>query len=183
MMMKIMIKIWEIAVLVLQENNVYYSFWSIYNNSWIRYFWRKWIDSIWKFYSKTKKKVDDRIYDISNFLKKVISTVPNIEIILLEDIQLQNSINGSQKYFSNQGNNIITFKALAKLQGVLINVCLDEGVEYSVISPSHWKSIVKIKSKYRRDQKKEAMEFVDSFFGENATEDEADAICIGYAMS
>ena len=25
------------------------------------------------------------------------------------------------------------------------------------------------------------MEFVDSFFGENATEDEADAICIGYS--
>ena len=85
------------------------------------------------------------------------------------------------KPHQNQGNNIITFKALAKLQGVLINVCLDEGVEYSVISPSHWKSIVKIKSKYRRDQKKEAMEFVDSFFGENATEDEADAICIGYS--
>ena len=133
------------------------------------------------FTPKQKKKVDDRIYDISNFLKKVISTVPNIEIVLLEDIQLQNSINGSQKYFSNQGNNVITFKALAKLQGVLINVCLDEGVEYSVVSPSHWKSIVKIKSKYRRDQKKEAMEFVDSFFGENATEDEADAICIGYS--
>ena len=37
------------------------------------------------FTPKQKKKVDDRIYDISNFLKKVISTVPNIEIILLED--------------------------------------------------------------------------------------------------
>ena len=60
-------------------------------------------------------------------------------------------------------------------------MCLDEGIEYEVIAPSHWKSIIKIKSKYRRDQKKEAMEFVDSFFGENATEDEADAICIGYS--
>lgn len=133
------------------------------------------------FTPQQKKKADDRIYDISNFLKRVISTVPNIEIILLEDIQLQNSINGSQKYFSNQGNNIITFKTLAKLQGALINTCLDEGIEYEVIAPSHWKSVVKIKSKYRRDQKKEAMEFVDSFFGENATEDEADAICIGYS--
>lgn len=130
---------------------------------------------------KHSKKVDDRIFEISNFLRRVISTVPNIEVILLEDIQLQNSINGSQKYFSNQGNNIITFKALAKLQGALINTCLDEGVDYEVIAPSHWKSIIKIKSKYRRDQKKEAMEFVDEFFGENATEDEADAICIGYS--
>lgn len=133
------------------------------------------------FSPRSNSKVDERIFEITKFLRRVITTVPNIEVILLEDIQLQTSINGSQKYFSNQGNNVITFKALAKLQGAFINTCIEEGINYQVVSASHWKSIVNIKSKYRRDQKKEAMEYVDYIFGKNALEDEADAICIGYS--
>lgn len=73
----------------------------------------------------------------------------------------------------------MTFKVLAKLQGVLINTCIIKNIKYEIIQPSHWKKNIGIKSKYRRDQKKEAMELVDEIFGENATEDEADAICIG----
>ena len=131
------------------------------------------------FCPKDSHNADKRIYEVNNFLQKMIDTVPDIEVILLEDIQLQNSINGSRKHFSNQNNNVATFKTLAKLLGVLSNTCLDNDIKYEVVSPSHWKSIMGIKSLYRRDQKKETMELVDKLFGENALEDEADAICIG----
>lgn len=134
-----------------------------------------------KFEPNPKQDSDKRIYSICSWLQRAINVIEDVDLVILEDIQLQTTINGSGKYFKNQDNNVLTFKVLAKLQGALIAKCLELGVNYHIVQPSHWKSIVGITSKYRRDQKKEAMELVEKWFGENAVEDEADAICIGFS--
>jgi hypothetical protein len=54
------------------------------------------------------------------------------------------------------------------------------------LSPSHWRSVIKDKhgikfGRTRVEQKKKAQEFVKDYFNKEVTEDEADAICLGYA--
>lgn len=125
---------------------------------------------------------DKRIEEIRKWFSSLLEYCAqkgNIKLIYFEDIQLQETINGSKKYFGNSQNNVVTFKTLAHLQGVLANVCLQNGYEYKFITPSSWKSKCGIKSQYRRDQKKETMDFVDKIYNITSKEDEADAICIG----
>ena len=54
------------------------------------------------------------------------------------------------------------------------------------LGPSHWRSVIKDKhgikfGRSRAEQKQKAQEFVEQFFNKKVTEDEADAICLGYA--
>lgn len=127
-----------------------------------------------------KLNTDKRIAEIRLWLKNAIKTIGNIDLILLEDIQLQTRINGSNKYFTNQGNNVLTFKVLAQLQGVLINLCNELSLSYEIVSSSTWKSAIGITSSLRDNQKREAIEFVEEKYGLYADEDEADAVCMGY---
>lgn len=127
----------------------------------------------------------ERILQIEKWLEGLVNTcskMGKIKIIYLEDIQLQESINGSRNSFSGSQNNVLTFKTLARLQGVLINFCIKNNYDYSIVTPSSWKSICGIKAHYRDEQKKETISFVNSKFNINSKEDEADAICIGYSQ-
>lgn len=123
---------------------------------------------------------DKRIYEICRWFKKVVKAISKIDLVLLKDVQLQTRINGSNNFFSNQDNNVLTFKVLSQLQGALINTCHNLNIKFKIISP-HWKSIVGIKSSMRNSQRAEAMELVENIFGEYAEEDEADSICMGYS--
>ena len=95
----------------------------------------------------------------------------NVEKVYYEGIQYQ--------------NNIETYKKLAMIQAMVIYTCYNE-VECAELTPSHWRSIIKDKhgikfGRSRTEQKKVAQTFVKDFFGKEVTEDEADAICLGYA--
>lgn len=97
---------------------------------------------------------------------------PNIELrVVLEDIQVQR-------------NDVKTFKTLAHLQGVLINIAFRElkNINYNlnIYYSSEWKSTCKIKGKDRITQKKNAQQFVLDNFNIKAPEDACDAICIGF---
>lgn len=125
---------------------------------------------------------DGRISEISTWFRNLIEyskTKGTITKIYFEDIQLQESINGSKKYFGNGQGNVVTFKVLAQLQGVLINICNILNIDYALVKPSAWKSACGIKAKYRKDQKIETIEYVNTTYNINSKEDEADAICIG----
>ena len=108
-------------------------------------------------------------------------TKGNIIEINLEDIQFQKSINGNSKGFVASDGNVLTYKVLARLQGVLIESCIQKNVPWNLIAPSHWKSKCGIKSHYRRDQKKECCDIVKERYGLDVTDDEADAVCMGYS--
>ena len=78
--------------------------------------------------------------------------------------------------------NAETFKKLAYVQAAIMLWCYFTNVDYSILSPSEWRSkLPKSFGKKREEQKEKAMELVKETFGVEATSDEADAICIGLA--
>lgn len=89
--------------------------------------------------------------------------------IILEDIQLQN-INGTE--------NVLVYKKLAHLQGVLKNYCYEQNLKYKVVAPATWRAYSEIKGKTRADKKRNAQLKVKRFFDVSVSQDEADAILI-----
>lgn len=95
--------------------------------------------------------------------------------IVFEDIQMQGQI-----------NNVQTFKALAQLQGAIAEICCQNKIEFEIITPNQWRSDCKLlrgQLKDRASQKRAAQAWVKQKFGKVCTQDEADAICIGYAAN
>lgn len=99
----------------------------------------------------------------------------NFEHIFFEDTQKQ--------------TNAETYKKLCYVQAAVLLWCYYNGIKYTILSPSHWRSILKEKYKInfgrkREEQKQTALKWVSEKYecGENPfKEDEADAICIGAA--
>ena len=96
----------------------------------------------------------------------------NITQIAFEDIQMQASV----------GNNVKTFKVLANVYGVILELCEELKLKYEIVSSNTWKSTLKIKGKGRAEQKRAAQAFVQETYGIKCSQDEADAICIGSHM-
>ena len=93
----------------------------------------------------------------------------NIQKVLIEEIQLQNTV----------GNNVVTYKKLAYVQAVLIQMLDELKLPYEIIASSSWKSTLGIRGRARAEQKKNAQLYVNTTYGIKATQDECDAICIG----
>lgn len=93
----------------------------------------------------------------------------DIQKILIEEIQLQNTV----------GNNVVTYKKLAYVQAVLIQMFDELRLPYEIIASSSWKSTLGIKGRARAEQKKNAQIYINTIYGIKATQDECDAICIG----
>ena len=83
----------------------------------------------------------------------------NITEVVLEDIQLEKGV----------GNNVITFKALAEVIGVITELLAELKIPFKI----------DIKGNQREVYKKNAQIFVEENYSKIATEDESDAICIG----
>ena len=96
----------------------------------------------------------------------------NIQKILIEEIQLQNTV----------GNNVVTYKKLAYVQAVLIQMFDELKLPYEIIASSSWKSTLGIKGRARAEQKKNAQEFIIKTYNIKVIQDTADAICIGLAF-
>lgn len=130
------------------------------------------------FSAQETKDTIKRIREISNW---VVNMVENNkpDLVILEDIQLQEFKNPKNTYAKFDNVGIITFKTLAKLMGVLEATLEDRKINYKVVFSSTWRSAVGVKGKSRADKKKSAQLLVKKEFGINASEDEADAICIG----
>ena len=97
----------------------------------------------------------------------------NIDIVAIEDIQMQI-------------NNVTTFQKLAQLQGAIIEKVLSQNLDYKIIRPTEWRAVchfLKGQDKHRESQKKIAQQWVMNTFNKKCTQDEADAICIGYAIT
>lgn len=97
----------------------------------------------------------------------------DIDKILIEGIQLE------QLEDTSKDISVDTFRKLAHLQGILIQIFYEKEVDYEIISPSVWKSKIGIFTQKRKEQKQFAKDYVQSNFKKVVSEDEADAICIG----
>lgn len=83
-------------------------------------------------------------------------------------------------------NNAETYKKLAMIQAMVIYWSRQKQIENLELTPSHWRSIIKDKhgikfGRTRAEQKAKSKQFVEDNFKSFASEDEADAICLGYA--
>lgn len=103
-------------------------------------------------------------------LDKLEPLKPNVEVYF-EDIQLQDLGGGSI--------GITTFKKLAHVQGALIVTCIEEDAPYTIVPAATWRKTCGVKGRVRNEYKPAAQAHVLEKYGIQATEDEADAICIG----
>lgn len=97
----------------------------------------------------------------------------NFHELAFEDIQLQ-------------AGNVKTYKILAMIQAIIIYWCEQHNIVYEILSPSHWRKILKEKyniewGRKRIDQKQAAIEFVESKYNIKVDSDTADSICLGSA--
>lgn len=134
----------------------------------------------WGFESKAYT-FEQAILQIEALLDEVIQT-HDIDAIYLEDIQLR--------------QNVQSFKKLAQLQGVLVNLCEKTNILYNLVAPTQWQNFCKargrtakeIKSKVtsvgsttKKTSKVLSLQFVQDKFGiETINDNLSDAICIGW---
>ena len=114
------------------------------------------------------ENVGARLVQLRQSIKFLIAE-NQIDYVVFEDIQMQTSV----------GNNVKTFKVLANVFGVILELCEELKIKYDIVSSNTWKSTLKIKGRNRAEQKKNAQLFVEETYGVRCTQDEADAICIG----
>ena len=103
-------------------------------------------------------------------LDKLEPLKPNVEVYF-EDIQLQDLGGGSI--------GVTTFKKLAHVQGALIVTCIEEDIPYTIVPAATWRKTCGVKGRVRSEYKPAAQAHVLEKYRIQATEDEADAICIG----
>ena len=132
-----------------------------------------------KKYGHTKFDGDylNRIVQLRQWLAELLEKCKNFSVkVAIEEIQLQHITNSSEY------QNVLTFKKLAQVQGVLLELLTSLNIDYEVVPSNRWKSVCEIKGKRRAEQKKSAQEYVKKTFGIAATQDESDAICIGQSL-
>lgn len=140
--------------------------WSLWDN-----------DDLVKYGVFKTKSVDtvDRLIEVRQWLYNLLINYKP-DIVLLEDIQLQNTVNGKK---TDGVVGVTTYKALAELLGVLQVTLREQGINFKVVPSSVWRSDVGVKGWSRVDRKRSAQTLVRDWIQTNVTEDEADAICIG----
>jgi Holliday junction resolvasome RuvABC endonuclease subunit len=79
-----------------------------------------------------------RLMGIRNKTNELINKF-NVEKVILEDIQLQNNVT----------SNVVTYKALAEVIGVITELCAELKLPYELIHSTSWKSNLNIKGKTR----------------------------------
>ena len=125
------------------------------------------------FKTKTTDSLGKRLSEIYWEVCNLID-IENIDFIFFEDCQQQSN------------RNVQTFHKLSMVKGIIVFTCFQENIKNECLSPSSWRSILKSEFNFkfgraRVEQKRKAKEFVKDHFGVDATEDECDAICLGYA--
>lgn len=112
--------------------------------------------------------LEKRLMKIRQKIQQLI-TEYNVTEVALEDIQMEKGV----------GNNVVTFKALAEVIGVITELLAELKISFKIIPSSTWRGGLGIKGSQRAIYKKNAQIFVEKKYSKAATEDEADAICIG----
>ena len=79
--------------------------------------------------------------------------------------------------------NVATFQKLAWVQGAIMELCNEMSIPFTLVYPSEWRkasNFLKGQSQSRDSQKKIAQQWVLNTYNKKCTQDESDAICIGW---
>ena len=122
---------------------------------------------------KTNKELSTtaRINEVKKWLQKVLENW-QVNFVGLENIQLQNQRGGKIS--------VEVYRALANLQGVLVDTIFEACIDHDLVYSSTWRNYCDVgDDRGRENKKKAAQEKVKLWYGQDCTQDEADAICIG----
>lgn len=78
---------------------------------------------------------------------------------------------------------VTLFQTLAHLQGALLVACFENNVPYKICPTNTWRNVCGVKGRTRIDKKRSMQRLVKDWYGITASDDEADAIGIGYYMT
>ena len=109
------------------------------------------------------------IYERMNRMRRMITDLIrqlNPDMLVFEQVQYQSN----QKVYSQ----------LSQLQGFVMCVAFDENLPFYIVEPVVWKSYAKIHGRKRAEQKADTVAKAEELFHVGVSEDEADAIFIGY---
>ena len=99
------------------------------------------------------------------------------DYVALEGIQFQEEAAGGHKM------GVTVFQTLARLQGILMMACHDEKIPFEICPTNTWRHSCGVKGKTRIDKKRSMQLLVQEKYGVKVSEDEADAIGIGYHLT
>lgn len=94
----------------------------------------------------------------------------NADYVVFEDISLQ--------------TNVSTLLLLARIQGSIIQTCINNDIPYRTIKPTTWRKILGFrqgKDVKRANLKQQAVDYVEQKYNLRVKDDVADAICLGEA--
>ena len=74
---------------------------------------------------------------------------------------------------------VTTFQTLARLQGILIDLCIELGIPYIICPTNTWRAHVGVKGRTRTDKKRSMQLIVKDRYDISVSDDIADAIGIG----
>ena len=117
-----------------------------------------------------------RIHEVKEWLKEMIEKY-EFDFIMIENIQLQSYSQGQYQ--------VELYRTLAQLQGVLLDTIFEACIDCDLVYATVWRKYCGVSEGTGRENKKKAAQNkVKLWYGQDCTQDEADAICIGkYACS
>ena len=116
----------------------------------------------------------ERDIQIKNWLIQLIQNWKP-DIIGIEGIQLQQ--------LNNKTVGVTTYQTLARLQGILMATCVEQGAEYIIVPPATWRAHCEVKGRSRVDKKRSMQTKIKNWFDITVSDDIADAIGIGKYIS
>ena len=78
---------------------------------------------------------------------------------------------------------VTLFQTLAHLQGVLLITCHEQEIPCAICPTNTWRNVCGVKGRARADKKKSMQLIAKNWYNIVATDDETDAIGIGYYMT
>lgn len=118
-------------------------------------------------------QLEVRLTKIRKWLNDFLDKYPNEIEVALEEIQLQN-LPGQPRELG-----VTTYKKLAYVQGIIIELLTSKKISYEIVPSVSWKSKCGIKGKNSQEQKANAAAYVLQEFNITPIQDACDAICIG----
>lgn len=118
--------------------------------------------------------LEERLVKIRKWLNEFLDQYPNEIEVAIEEIQLQSNRPGQSRDMG-----VTTYKKLAYVQGIIIELLTSKKIHYSIVPSSSWKSTCGIKGKNSQEQKENAANYIFQQFNIKPIQDACDAICIG----
>lgn len=139
-------------------------------SGWALFIDGKYIESGLIDFSGYKITPEERFQKMCIYLRNII--VQNVpDCVVFEGVSLQ--------------NNPSTLTLLARLQGAMIQTCLNCKITYEILPASSWRKLLCFnqgRGIARKQLKEQAIEYVKIAYGITVKEDIAEAICIGKAL-